>query len=43
MYAHFGIAGAERRAVWRLCFNSDSGKLIGNVAQCYAAIVRSLR
>ena len=40
---HFGIHGAKRSAVWRLCINEKHHNLVAGIAPCYAAIARSLR
>ena len=40
---HFGIHGAERETVWRLCRDDKSMNLLAGVAPCYAAVARSLR
>ena len=39
---HFGITGAEREAVWRLCLEPQMRYTIENVAPCYSAVARSL-
>ena len=39
---HFGIHGAERETVWRLCLEPQMRYTIENVAPCYSAVARSL-